>query len=234
MLVKSIAFVPPSIENREVQYTVHLGFFAGCTGSLERTGRRVQPDVDTGNKTFCNNHIVILEEDNLAEEFRATADFNNTLNQILTGAVGGVCFAGKNKLYGELRIVYNLGKTVQIGEQQVRAFVCGEAACKTYDKSVGVDTVHNIDNCGGIALMGKPFFLEIAAQEVDELVLESYTHLPDFFVGNFKNTLPGLGVALICKYLLAEFFGIEFLPFGSGPRWHVNAIGNVTYMTFLP
>ena len=60
-----VTLVPPSVLDGEVEYAVHLRFLAGRTGSLERTGRRVQPDIHTGDEAFSKAHIVVLEEDDL-------------------------------------------------------------------------------------------------------------------------------------------------------------------------
>ena len=68
----TVTFEPPAVEYGEVDNTVHQSFFAGRTGSFERTGRRIQPDIYTGNKTARELHVVILEEDNLAEELGTT------------------------------------------------------------------------------------------------------------------------------------------------------------------
>ena len=35
-LVETVAFIPPAVEHREVEHTVHLGLLARCTRSLER------------------------------------------------------------------------------------------------------------------------------------------------------------------------------------------------------
>ena len=68
----TVTFEPPAVEYGEVDNTVHQSFFTRRTGSFERTGRRIQPDIYTGNKTARELHVVILEEDNLAEELGTT------------------------------------------------------------------------------------------------------------------------------------------------------------------
>ena len=86
----TVAFNPPTIKHGEIDDTVHLSFLARGTRCLQRTGRCVHPDVDTRHQTTGQLHIVILEEDNLAQELRHAADFENTLNQALTSTVGGM------------------------------------------------------------------------------------------------------------------------------------------------
>ena len=82
--------------------------------------------------------------------------------------------------------------------------------------------------------MGKPFFLEVAAHEVDEFVLELHAQVPDFLIGHFEDAFPGFGVALFVEHLAAEFPGIEFLPLRSCPGRHVHAVGNIAYVAFFP
>ena len=130
----------------------------------------------------------------------------------------GVCLAGKYELYGELLVVDNLGKTVEVGEEQVCAFVGGESTGETDDKGVGVDAVYDVHHSRWITLVGKPFLFEVAAYEVDELVFELHAHVPDLLVGNIEDAFPCFGVALMFEYLCAEFVGVEFLSIRMQPR----------------
>ena len=61
-----VTFIPPSVQYGEVQDTVHLCFFAGCTGCLQRTGRSVQPNIDTCDQVTSQTHIVVFQEDDLS------------------------------------------------------------------------------------------------------------------------------------------------------------------------
>ncbi len=145
-----------------------------------------------------------------------------------------MCLSGEYELHGELLVVDDACQTVEVGEQQVCALVGGEAACEAYDESVGIDFVDDVHHCGWITLVGEPFFLEVATDEVDELVLELYAHVPDFFIGNGENAFPCFGVALVFEYLCTEFLHVEFFPFGSCPGGHVHAVGDVAYVAFFP
>ena len=93
LLVETVAFIPPAVEYREVEHAVHLGFLARSAGCLQRTGRGVEPDVDTGNKTLGHNHVVVLKEYDLALELRHTRNLDYTLYQSLSGSVGRVSLA---------------------------------------------------------------------------------------------------------------------------------------------
>ena len=112
------------------------------------------------------------------------------IDEVLAGTIGRVSLAGEDELHGELLVVHNLGQTVEVGKEKVCALVCGEAACETDDESVGVDAVEDVDHSSGVSLIGKPFLLEVAAEEIDEFVLHRHAQIPDCLVGDIENTLP--------------------------------------------
>ena len=143
-------------------------------------------------------------------------------------------FPGEHELDGELLVVNDFRETFQIGEQQVCTFVCGKTTCKTNDKRVGVNLVDNLHHCRGITLVGKPFGLEIAFYEIDEFVLERASHVPDFLILDFEDTLPVFRIIGMFEHLCPEFFHVELLPFRSSPCRHVDAVGNIAHMAFLP
>ena len=60
----------------------------------------VEPDVDTCHEPFGHNHIVVLEEDDLAGELRHFGNFGDTPDQTLSGPVGRVCLSGEYELHG--------------------------------------------------------------------------------------------------------------------------------------
>ena len=74
---------------------------------------------------------------------------------------------GEHELYGELLIVYNFGKTIQIGKQQMGTLISCESACESDDKGIGIYAFKYLYHCGRVALVGKPFSFEIAFYKVD-------------------------------------------------------------------
>ncbi len=234
MFVEAVAFVPPAVEYREVEHAVHFSLFARCARCFQRTGRGVQPDVYAGNKALGHNHIVVLEEYYLSEELGHARYFGDALDKALAGAVGGVGLAREDKLNGELLVVYDACEAVEVGKEKVGALVGGEAACEADDECVGIDFVNDVHHSGGIALVGKPFLLEIAAYKVYEFVLESHSHIPYFLVGNVEYALPCLGIALAFKYLRAENVVVELFPFRCGPSRHMDTVGHIAHMAFFP
>src|SRR3712207_5869820 len=83
----AIAFQPPAVQYGEVYHTVHQRFFTGCPRCFQRTCGCVQPYIYSRNKAAGQLHVVVFEENNLAQELRTTGDFNDALYQSLSGAI---------------------------------------------------------------------------------------------------------------------------------------------------
>ena len=137
----TIAFNPPTIKNREVNHTVHLGLLTRCAGSLERTGRSIHPDIDTRYQATGKLHIVVLEEDNLTEELWTLADFKDLLDKSLSGAVSGVSLTREEEEHWMLGVVNNLAEAIQVGEEQVGALVSSKTTAEANHQRVGVDAL---------------------------------------------------------------------------------------------
>ena len=73
-------------------------------------------------------HIVILKEEDLTYELRLLRYFVNALDQALSGAIGGMRLAGKDKLDGVIGVVDNLFQTFEIAKQQVSTLIRSKAA----------------------------------------------------------------------------------------------------------
>ena len=100
--VKAVAFVPPAVEHGEVEYAVHLAFSPDVPdASRGRVGVFSQMSTPV-TRRFGNNHVVVFEEDNLAEEFGAVANFYDALDEVLACAVGGVSLTCEDELNREL------------------------------------------------------------------------------------------------------------------------------------
>ena len=137
----AVTFKPPSVEYREVQYTIHQRFLTRCTGCFERTGRSIQPDINSGHQTTGQLHIVVFKEDDLTQEFRTLRDLNDSLDQSLTCTIVRVSLTCEEELYRIIRIVNDLRQAFQIGEQQVSTFVSGKTAAETDQQCIRIDLV---------------------------------------------------------------------------------------------
>ena len=101
----AVAFVPPSIEDGEVEDAVHLGLFARSTRGFEGARRCVHPDVYAGDEFAGQAHVVVLQEDDLTKELRTTADLEDVLDESLATTIGRVRLTGEEELYRVLGVV---------------------------------------------------------------------------------------------------------------------------------
>ena len=188
----TVTFQPPSVKYRQVYNTVHQSFFTGSTGSFQRTSRSVHPDIYTRNQTTSQFHIVIFKENDLTKEFRTVRDFHNLLDQTLTGTIVGMSLTCKQELYRVIRIVHDLGQTIQVCEQQMCTLVSSKTTCETDQQCVRIDLVHQRNHTRRITLVLQPCITELVTDIVDQLVLQSYTSLPNFFIGYIVDSFPDL------------------------------------------
>ena len=137
----AIAFIPPTIEYREVHNTIHQSLFTRRTRSFERTCWSVHPDVYTTHETTSQLHVVVVEEDNLTNELRTLRDVVNVLDEALTSTVSRVSLTCKEELYRVVRIVDNLCQTIEVREEEMSTLVSSEATSETNDERIGVNLV---------------------------------------------------------------------------------------------
>ena len=113
----AIAFYPPSIENREIDNTIHLSLLTRCSRCFERTRGGIHPNIDTRHKTACQLHIIIFKEDYLTEEFGPLTDLEYLLNKSLTSSICRMRLAREEEQYGTLGGVDEARKTFKIGKE---------------------------------------------------------------------------------------------------------------------
>ena len=185
-----VTFNPPAIEYAEVHRTIHNSLFAAGARCFERTGRRVQPNIDTLYHATGQLHVVILQENDTPYETRHGSHLDDPLDQILSRFVVRVCLAGKNELYRPFRIIDDRIQTIQVSEEQVSSFVSRETAGETDGQNIRFQHLLNADQLcwrvetelSGIAY---PFF-----DLVDQLFLQNQTLCPQLFVRNLMCLLP--------------------------------------------
>ena len=229
----AVAFVPPTIEHGKVDNTIHKCLLARRTGSLEGTGRRVHPDVHTRNEAASQLHVVVVEEDNLADKLGTLADFVNLLDEALACAISGVSLTGEEELHGIVGVVDNLGQTVEVGEEEVRTLVGGKTTGEADEERVGVDLVEQAHDARRIALVLEPVLAEAATDVLNEFRLELHAGVPNHLIGNFVNLFPDLLVALVAHESLVEILVIDSLPLLGAPGGEVYAVGDVAHVAFF-
>ena len=226
----AVAFNPPAVKDGEVDHTIHLGLLTGCAGSLQRTRRRVHPDVDTGNEAARELHVVVLKEDNLTEELGTLADLEDLLDQALTRSVSRMSLAGEEEQNGMLGIVDDLAQTIKICEEQMGALISGEATAEADHQRVRIDTLQQRHHTSRIALIAEPLLRELVADILDELLLQRHTRLPDLIVRNIVDSMPDLLVALILHERGIEVLVVDVAPLCCAPCGEMHAIGHITHM----
>ena len=229
----AIAFIPPAVHDRKIHNAVHQCFLARRTACLERSCRRVHPDVHATHQTASQLHVVILEEDNLAQELRALADFVDVLNEALTCAVCRMSLSCVEELHGVLRVIDYLLQTLQICEQQVCTLVSGETTAETYQQCIRIDFFHERHHAARVALILQPAVAELLANVVHQFCLQLHSGFPHFGIAYIVYSFPNLLVALVGEMCLVEVLGIEFSPLVGAPCGEVHAVGNIAHMTFL-
>ena len=228
-----VTLVPPTVLDGEVEYAVHLRFLTGCTGSLQRTGRRVQPDIHTGDEAFSKAHIVVLEEDDLTQELRHTADLDDALDQALATAISRVRLTGEEELYRIVRVVHQLIQTLQIGEEQVRTFVGSETATETDDEVIRVHLVQRADDTGRITLALHPILAELLLDIIHHLAFQAHTRSPDYCIRDICVRLPHLHIRLVVDPLFRQVFLVDLFPLVRCPSRHVYTVGDIIYVQLL-
>ena len=154
-------------------------------------------------------------------------------DQALSATIGRVGFTGEYELDRILFVVYDLGQTVQVCEQQVGTFVSCETAAETDQQGVRVDFVQDRDNLCRISLVFQPVCLVLILDICNQFVLQCLADRPNFFVGNILDRFPVFLVGLVFEELLVEMFCKETFPFGRSPSRHMYAVGHISYVQLI-
>ena len=144
-----------------------------------------------------------------------------------------MCLAGKQEDDRTVGIVDYLAETLQVGEEQMRTLVGGEAAAEADDECVGIEVLDELDHTLRVALVLQPCLFVLHGHIVEEFLLQCLTRFPYLFVGAVVDAVPNLLVRLVAEVLCIEVLGIDFAPFRSAPCGEVNAVGDVADMAFF-
>ena len=229
----AIALEPPTVEHGEVHNTVHQSLLTRSTTGLERTSWSVHPDVHTSHKAASQLHVIVLKEDNLAQELRTAANLVNLLNQALAGTIMWVSLTCEEELHWIVRVVHNLREAVKVGEEQVCTLVSGETTSKADDERIRIDFLKDRNNARWVALVLQPVLAERTLDVVHQLVLQNLASLPDFLIRHTVDSLPQLSVRLVLIVFSIEVLVVQTLPLRSSPRWEVNTIRHIAHIVQL-
>src|SRR5882724_3874579 len=158
-----VACHPPAVENAYAWNAVERGFHAAGARGFERKLRRVEPEVDARGDFPSDFHVVVVEKDGMHGFLESFFGFENFLDEFFSAAVVGMRFSGVD----DLKLTGGLGdfaETVEIGKNQVRAFVAGGATREADGKDIGVE-----------------FEASFLANGFEEIVFGNEVGGPDFF-----------------------------------------------------
>ena len=122
-----VPFGPPAVEHRQVQAAVEHHLLAAGAARFERPPRIVEPDVDPLDEVAADVDVVILDEEQLAGESRIADQPRDLLQDLLAGPIVWMRLAREDQLHRHLRIVEQRDGRFEILQDQIGAFVGGEA-----------------------------------------------------------------------------------------------------------
>ena len=216
-----------------MHYSVHCSLLSGSTGCLERTGRIVEPYVHALNHTLCEGDVISRDEDDAAEEPVLLGDFNDLLDEVLSGSVGRMGLAGEDELYRALRVVHDLSKPVKVAEEQGCSLVGGETTGKTDGQGIVAEPFLDGDNLLRSIVGAELRIRESLLDSLGELTLHLLAGLPNFLIGNGVDALKAALVVMVGCKLVSEDLGVNLLPVPGCPGRIVHSVGDIADIEFL-
>ena len=122
-----VSFGPPAVEDGEVEASVEDDLLSAGTGGFKRAAWVVEPHIDALDEVAAYVDVVVLDEDELVGELAVAHHLGDLLQDLFAGLVEGMGFAGEDELHWALGVVDHGGETLDVGEEEVGAFVGGEA-----------------------------------------------------------------------------------------------------------
>lgn len=175
-----VPFVPPPVEDGEVQSAVQDRLLSGGTGRFEGTTRVVKPNVDALNEVARNVDIVVFEEDDAICEAFFLLDGDEALDDVLTGHVSRVSFPGEDELNRAFGIVDDLVESFFVLNDEVSALVGGEPTRETNGQGVRIEDVFRGFDSLRIGVDAFELFGVTLTREVDEEILQRGVSFPEF------------------------------------------------------
>src|SRR5208337_3003443 len=116
------------------------------TARLPRTARSVNPDIDALYEALGQQHVVVNEEDRVLSNVVTAQEKDPFADHVLAGLIRGMRLARDHELNRIFLIGENPRQPLAIVQQQIRAFVGGEAPRKAERQSVGIEDVPGLFN----------------------------------------------------------------------------------------
>ena len=154
-------------------------------------------------------------------------------DQPLTASISRVRLAGKDKDHRVLRIIDDLGEPLEVGKEEVRSLVGGEAATKADEQRLRGERLEEAHQHGGILIEVSHVCLVATAEVLDEATLELQSPLPDVLVGSLPDLVPEVETVLLGEDIIAHTLLHQIRPGGGHPSGQVHAIGHIPDMELL-
>src|SRR5262249_23363927 len=134
--------------------------------------------------------VVVFDENKLVAELRVAHHLRDLLEHAFARLIERMRFAGKNKLDGALRVVDHRCEAFDVGENQIGALVCGEAARKADRERVGAEYVAETNALFRRFTAAFGLFHCATAYKFEQSSFEVEMRLPKFAIVNVVDTLP--------------------------------------------
>ncbi len=162
-----------------------------------------------------------------------THEFGDLLQNSLAGFVVGMSLAGEDELHRTFGIVDHGGQALKIGQDEVGAFVGGEAAGKSNGEGVWTEHFTEAHEIFPRFVAALGLFHGAAADKLEKLGFQAEVRLPEFAVIDVLNAFPDFGIARVLVPVGAEMAVVETKHLRSEPGWNMNSVGDVADGNFV-
>ncbi len=184
------AFVPPAVEDRDVDDAVGGRLHAARAGRFERPARVVQPDVDALHEVARDAHVVVLEDEGTAGQPGRLRALEDVADDALPGPIGGMRLAREDDLDRALLVPQQPRQPLLVAEQERRSLVGREAAGEADGQDVRVEHALDALERGRRGAVTGELSQQPAAREDGQLPLLARVRLPELLVRDGVEALP--------------------------------------------
>ena len=225
-VVALVALRPPAIEDAQVRHAVHRRLHAGGARGLQRPDGIVQPHVHAGGHVAGQRHVVALQHQHLADEFRPPRIFMDAPDELLPRLIGRVRLAGEQEHHRPIRTLQNLAQPRLVVEQQRGALVGGEAARKAHHQRSHVEQRRHPSHQVRALAIAARLMLQQLTHVLQHALLVGLMDAPVVMIGDILHALPEIRLQQLPPPLAAQMLVEGVDPLRGQPRGHVHAVGH--------
>ena len=134
---RPVGFIPPAVQDGEIQDPVDGRLHAAGSAGLQGAPRRVQPEVASRDQVAGHGHVVVFQKDDLAAYPGITGEMDDLFYDLLPFYIMGMGFAGKYQLNWALIVRKQPDQSVRILQEGVCPFIGGKTPGKADGKGIG-------------------------------------------------------------------------------------------------